>query len=259
MIARTAIAAAAKAAAIIRGHFGKVDESDIETKGINDFVSFVDREAEAAIVSVIREAFPGHALQTEETEGIQGTGDVRWIIDPLDGTTNFLRGHPRFAVSIGVYQGAKPLFGIVHDVMQIELFTAQAGGGAYVNGRRMFTSTVADARDALVLFGSPFRKTDDIGPFTELFGSIQKTAGDQRREGAAALDLAYVAAGRAEAFYELGLKPWDIAAGSVLVQEAGGWIGDFYGENADLYRDTVLATNQDLKECFLGLCGTFRH
>lgn len=253
---KAARAAAEAAAKILRRYYGRVASSDIDRKGRNDFASFVDRKAESAIVSAIRKRFPDHAFLGEEGGVASGIGDVRWIIDPLDGTTNYLRQHNRFAVSIAAESKGRLLYGLVLDVLHREWFTAKRGGGAFLNGRRVFVSEGCPLREALILFGTPFRQpAPAVRRFARLFAVVQNATGDHRREGVAALDLASVACGRAEAFYELGLKPWDVAAGTLLVQEAGGWIGDFRGDNVDLFRSTFLASNCELKK---GLLKIFR-
>ncbi len=251
---KTAIKAAFAAAKVLKKHYGRIKSSDIESKGRNDYVSFVDRAAEDAIIATVRERFPDHAFLTEESGAKSGAGDVRWIIDPLDGTTNYLRMHNRFAVSVGVEKNGNMECGVVYDVLHDELFAARRGKGARLNGRRVSVSGEKCLGNALVLFGTPFRSSPArVRAFSRLFAKVQINTSDHRREGVAALDLAWVACGRAEAFYEIGLKPWDMAAGSLLVKEAGGWIGDFHGDNDDLFRKTFLSTNFRLKGSFLGL------
>jgi myo-inositol-1(or 4)-monophosphatase len=249
----TARRAAEAAARILKQHFGRVPQNKIEIKGRNDFVSYVDKLAETAIIDAIRADYPDHAFLAEEGGGPTGPGDVRWIIDPLDGTTNFLRGHNRFSVSIAAEKKGELVCGLVMDVMADETFTAIKGGGAFCNNQRIFTSTVSDLSDALVMFGTPFRDPAVLRKFADAFIALQSRVSDHRREGSAALDFAYVASGRAEAFWELGLKPWDMAAGTILVREAGGWAGDFYGDNDDVFRKTSLAVNGELKNAFLEL------
>ncbi|MFH0920303.1 MAG: inositol monophosphatase family protein, partial [Fibrobacterota bacterium] len=250
---KTACRAAQAAAAILREHYGHVQTQDIESKGRNDFVSFVDKLAEEAIIRTIRTDYPDHTFLAEEGGGNTGPGDVRWVIDPLDGTTNYLRSHPHFSVSIAAERKGQTVYGLVLDVMTNELFTATKGGGAFCNGQRIFVSSTDILSDALVLFGTPFRDTAVLRPFALQFAEIQSRVSDHRREGSAALDFAYVAAGRAEAFWEIGLKPWDLAAGALLVKEAGGWAGDFYKDNDDIFRKTSLAVNDALTHGFRAL------
>ncbi len=251
--------AALAARVVLLKHYGKVDQTQIEIKAKNDFVSFVDKEAEKAIVNTILSQFTDHTFLTEEGMAEQnGCGDVRWIIDPLDGTTNYLRMHHRFSVSIAAEIKGVLSAALVMDVMHNELFTALNGKGAFLDGKKIIVSETADLRNALVLFGTPFRQNSDIvNAFASLYGRVQNAVSDHRREGSAALDLVSVACGRAEAFYELQLKPWDVAAGQLIVKEAGGFCGDFFGANDNLYRETFLATNYKLQERFIALTSGF--
>jgi myo-inositol-1(or 4)-monophosphatase len=250
-VKRALFEAAAAAERILRARYGRVPVSSVIRKGRNDFVSLADRASERAILSVIRRRHPGHAVLTEERGELPAASDFRWIVDPLDGTTNYLRGHPRFAISLAVERKGILVAALVRDVMAGETFFAEKGRGAFVNGRRIRVSRVRDLKEALVLFGSPFRDERTVGAFSRVFAKVQAACADHRREGCASLDLAAVASGRAEAFYEIGLKPWDMAGGSLLVAEAGGWVGDFYGENENLVRRTLLAVTPCLKKSFL--------
>ncbi|MBL8027633.1 MAG: inositol monophosphatase [Fibrobacteres bacterium] len=252
--------AAAAASAVLMEHYGKVQISKVETKAKNDFVSFVDREAEKAIINTVRETFKNHAFLTEEDQAAEATkGEYRWVIDPLDGTTNYLRMHHRFSVSIGVEKKGVLIYGLVLDVMHDDLFTASLGHGAYLNDKRIQVSEASTLTEALVLFGTPFRQERTVvEAYAALYGNVQNAVSDHRREGSAALDLASVACGRAEAFYELGLKPWDVAAGQIILKEAGGWAGDFYGPNEDIFRDTFLATTPKLKDGFLSILSKWK-
>jgi myo-inositol-1(or 4)-monophosphatase len=247
---KTLFEAAHAAAGILKTHYGRVSSLAVEKKGRNDFVTFVDRAAEKAILEIVRRRHPDHAILTEERGELPGGSGWRWIIDPLDGTTNFLRRHPHFAVSIAIERQGRLEAGLVLDVMGGRAFFAQRGRGAFCGRRRMAVSTVSRMGDSLALFGTPFRDRRLVAPFIRVFAGIQAACGDHRREGSAALDLAAVADGCAEAFYETGLKPWDMAAGSLLVKEAGGWVGDFFGDNDDLARRTLLATNGRLRKAF---------
>jgi myo-inositol-1(or 4)-monophosphatase len=253
--------AADAASRILMANYGRVGAADVERKARNDFVSFVDREAERAIIDVVRESFPEHAFLTEEDQaGTATSGDIRWIIDPLDGTTNYLRMHHRFSVSIGVEKSGALIYGLVLDVMHNELFTAALGKGAYLNGKKVQVSSVDNLSDSLVLFGTPFRQPPSVvNAFGALYSDVQNAVSDHRREGSAALDLASVACGRAEAFYELGLKPWDVAAGQIIVKEAGGWMGDFFGVNNDLFRSTFLATTPELYSGLLSILSKWKN
>jgi myo-inositol-1(or 4)-monophosphatase len=250
---KTALKAVSRAARILKRHFGRIPAKAVNKKGTNDFVSFVDLASEKAVIAAIREDFPDHAVLSEEKGGAAAAGEYRWLVDPLDGTTNYLRSHPRFSVSLAVEKKGVLVFGLTLDVMRDELFWAERGRGAFCGRTRMRVSRENVLKEALVLFGSPFRDPERIRRFSMLFAKVQHAVSDHRREGSAALDFAYVACGRAEAFYEEGLKPWDMAAGHLMVQEAGGWAGDFKGDNDSIYRKSVLATNQRLKKRFLAL------
>ncbi|MGC8521287.1 MAG: inositol monophosphatase family protein [Steroidobacteraceae bacterium] len=225
-----AVRAARRAGEIIVRSLNNLESLTVTAKGRNDFVSEVDRAAEAEIVGIIHRHYPEHAILAEEG-GAQGENDTRWIIDPLDGTTNFLHGFPVFAVSIACEHKGRLEHAVVYDPMRQELFTASRGGGAHLDNRRMRVSKQRTLEGALIGTGFPFRANDRYldAYFAMLKAATQSTAGI-RRPGAAALDLAYVAAGRIDGFWELGLSPWDTAAGTLLVREAGGHIGTLSGE-----------------------------
>ena len=224
-----AVRAARRAGEVIVRSMNNLESLTVTAKARNDFVSEVDRAAEAQIVEVIRRHYPHHAILAEES-GAHGDHEVRWIIDPLDGTTNFLHGFPVFAVSIACEQSGRLEHAVVYDPMRQELFTASRGGGAHLDNRRIRVSKQRSLEGALIGTGFPFRGSDRYldAYFAMLKAAIQNTAGI-RRPGAAALDLAYVAAGRTDGFWEIGLSPWDTAAGTLLVQEAGGHIGTLTG------------------------------
>ena len=225
-----AVRAARRAGEVIVRSLNNLESLTVTAKGRNDFVSEVDRAAEAQIVEIIHKHYPDHAILAEEG-GAQGEHDFRWIIDPLDGTTNFLHGFPVFAVSIACEYKGRLEHAVVYDPMRQELFTASRGGGAHLDNRRIRVSKQRTLEGALIGTGFPFRANDRYldAYFAMLRAATQNTAG-VRRPGAAALDLAYVAAGRIDGFWELGLSPWDTAAGTLLVQESGGHIGTLAGE-----------------------------
>ncbi len=205
-------------------HFDRADSLKIERKGKSDFVSQVDRGAEAEIVKIIRKHHPDHSILGEEG-GISGSNsEVRWIIDPLDGTTNFLHALPHFAVSIGIEVRGRLEHGVVYAPCTQDLYVASSGDGATLNSRRIRVSKTVAVEDALVGTGFPIRNPEAMARYVPMVSNIADHTAGVRRAGAAALDLAYVAAGRLDAFFELNLKPWDIAAGIVLVREAGGTI-----------------------------------
>jgi len=224
-----AVRAARRAGEIIVRSLPRLDSIQVSTKGRNDFVSEVDRAAEREIIGIIRRLYPDHAVLAEES-GESGTGDIVWIIDPLDGTTNFLHGFPVFAVSIGCRIKGRMEHGVVYDPMRQELFTTSRGEGAYLDDRRMRVSKQRGLEGALIATGFPYSSnTKHLDSYIEMMKKVMVSTAGLRRPGAAALDLAYVAAGRVDAFWEIGLKPWDTAAGTLLIQEAGGHVGTLTG------------------------------
>jgi myo-inositol-1(or 4)-monophosphatase len=240
-----AVSAARSAGNFIMRNADRVDQLQIERKGRNDFVTQVDRGAESEIIKIIRKAYPQHAVLGEEG-GQDGDNEVLWIIDPLDGTTNFLHGLPHYAVSIGIQVKGKLEHGVIYAPNTQDLYCATRGSGATLNNRRIRVSGTKELDSALIGTGVPIRAANLDAYLPMLRAVVENTAG-VRRAGSAALDLAYVAAGRLDAFWELGLKPWDIAAGLVLVQEAGGMISEIYGaEDALLETGNVLAANPKL-------------
>jgi myo-inositol-1(or 4)-monophosphatase len=225
-----AVRAARRAGEIIVRSMSRLDSLHVASKGRNDFVTEVDRAAEQEIIAVIHKAYPNHAILAEES-GASGTDDTVWIIDPLDGTTNFVHGNPVFCVAIACQHKGRLEHGVVYDPLRQELFTASNGDGAHLDNRRMRVSAQRTLEGALIATGFPYRANQRyIDAYMGMLKTVMlKTAG-VRRPGSAALDLAYVAAGRVDAFWEIGLSPWDTAAGSLLIQEAGGRIGTLSGE-----------------------------
>jgi myo-inositol-1(or 4)-monophosphatase len=204
---------------------------EVRAKRQNDFVTRVDHAAEEAVLDVVRKAYPDHAILAEESGAAPGSAEYEWVIDPLDGTTNFIHGFPQYCVSIAIRHRGALAHGVVYDPNRNELFTASKGGGAFLNDRRIRVSKCIRLGESLVGTGFPFREGARIDLYSnQLKNIMQKTAG-VRRAGAAALDLAYVACGRLDAFWELGLSPWDMAAGALLIQEAGGLVADLGGED----------------------------
>ncbi|GAA5182678.1 inositol monophosphatase family protein [Niveibacterium umoris] len=224
-----AVKAARRAASIINRASMDLDQIEVRAKQPNDFVTEVDRAAEAAIIETIREAYPDHAILAEES-GAFGDSEHQWIIDPLDGTTNFIHGFPQYAVSIAYAQAGVVQHGVVFDPTRNELFTASRGRGAFLNDRRIRVSKRIRLSDALVGTGFPYRAFEHAEAYIKIFRELtEKTAG-LRRPGSASLDLAYVACGRFDAFFEIGLAPWDFSAAALMVQEAGGLVSDFAGD-----------------------------
>jgi myo-inositol-1(or 4)-monophosphatase len=250
-----AVMAARRAGSALIKKMVSLDKLKIEQKAHNDYVSDADHAAEKAVISCILKHYPDHAIHAEES-GIQGESDTVWIIDPLDGTTNYLHGFPVFAVSIGVQVKGRMEHAVVYDPLRQELFTASRGQGAHVDGRRIRVSGQKQLERSLIGTGFPYRQVDkDIGPYLEMLGKIIRSTSGVRRPGAAALDLAYVAAGRLDAFWETGLAPWDLAAGSLLVREAGGMISGLDGSENFLTTGHVLTGTPRIYREIAKLCG----
>jgi myo-inositol-1(or 4)-monophosphatase len=241
----TAVKAARRAASIINRASRNVDILTVETKSHSDFVTEVDRAAEQAIIAVLLDAYPNHAILAEES-GAQGESEYEWIIDPLDGTTNFLHGFPQYAVSIALLHKGVLSQAVIYDPVRNDLFTASRGRGAFLNDRRLRVSKRTQLKEALIGTGFPFRDFAHLDAYMGMLRDMmQKTAG-VRRPGSAALDLAYTAAGRFDGFWEIGLNAWDIAAGCLLIQEAGGLVGDLQGNETYLQSGNIVAGNPKL-------------
>lgn len=224
-----AIAAARAAGEIIVRSMNRLESLQITSKGRNDFVTEIDRAAEAEIIGRIKKLYPSHAFLAEES-GESGKGDTVWIIDPLDGTTNFLHGFPTFAVSIACQVRGRLEHAVVYDPMRQEIFSASRGSGAHLENHRMRVSKQRGLEGALIATGFPYRSNIQyLDAYLAMLRTVMQETAGVRRPGSAALDLAYVAAGRTDAFFEIGLKPWDTAAGTLLIQEAGGRIGTLSG------------------------------
>jgi myo-inositol-1(or 4)-monophosphatase len=224
-----AVRAARRAGEVIVRSMNRLESLTVASKGRNDFVTEVDRAAEAEIIGTIRRHYPQHAFLAEES-GASGTHDTQWIIDPLDGTTNFLHGFPQFAVSIACQIKGRLEQAVIYDPLRQELFTASRGAGAHLDNHRMRVSKARTLEGSLIGTGFPYREnTRYLDAYLEMFKAVTMQAAGVRRPGSAALDLAYVAAGRVDGFWEIGLSPWDTAAGTLLIQEAGGRIGTLTG------------------------------
>jgi len=238
-----AIKAARRAGQIINRASNDLDLLKVTAKQPNDFVTEVDKAAEAAIIQTLQEAYPNYGILAEESGETAGKGDgeYQWIIDPLDGTTNFIHGMPQYAVSIALAKGGVVEQAVVFDPNRNELFTASKGGGAFLNERRIRVSRRTRLGESLIGTGFPYRMFDKIDLYLSIFKELaEKTAG-QRRPGAASLDLAYVACGRYDGFWEFGLSPWDMAAGALLISEAGGLVSDLRGEASYLETGNLVA------------------
>lgn len=248
-----AVRAARSAARIINRASLDLDSLNVARKQRNDFVTQVDHAAEEAIISTLLAAYPSHSILAEESghsaNGKKLDGGMAevlqaehiWIIDPLDGTTNFIHGLPQYAISIALMQRGVLTQGLVYDPARDELFTASKGGGAFLNNRRIRVSKRTRIEESLVGTGFPFRKIEQIDEYLAMLRAVMLKAAGVRRPGAAALDLAYVACGRYDAFFELGLSPWDVAAGSLLISEAGGLVGNFAADGDYLFSEEIVA------------------
>jgi myo-inositol-1(or 4)-monophosphatase len=237
-----AVRAARNAGDLIQRASMNIEKLTIEQKGRNDYASEVDHMAEQEIIKLLRSSFPDHAILAEESGETKGN-DYVWIIDPLDGTTNFLHGFPQYAVSIALKHKNKLELGVIYDPGRDELFTAERGGGAMLNNRRIRVSKQNSMRGALIGTGFPFKSMENIEPYLGMFKAVAADTAGIRRAGAAALDVAYVACGRLDAYWEIGVKEWDIAAGVLMVQEAGGVATDFSFNDKYLQTGNVIVGN----------------
>jgi len=237
-----AIKAARRAGAIINRASLDLGLLKVGVKQHSDYVTEVDRAAEAAIIDTVRDAYPGHGILAEESGLLADeTAEFQWIIDPLDGTTNFIHGFPQYAVSIALAQGGVLQQAVVYDPTRNELFTASRGGGAFLNGKRMRVSGRRRLSEALIGTGFPYRVFDHVDAYIAIFREVTQRSAGVRRPGAASLDLAYVACGRLDGFWEFGLSPWDMAAGTLLILEAGGMVSDLAGEGRYLETGNIVA------------------
>jgi myo-inositol-1(or 4)-monophosphatase len=237
-----AITAARAAGNIIIRYMNRVDSVSVQSKRRNDFVSEVDHMAEQEIIAIIRRGYPQHAILAEES-GRRGGDEYQWLIDPLDGTTNYLHGFPQYAISIGLKHKDTLQLGVVYDPFKDELFAAYRGAGATLNSRRIRVSETNGMTGALIGTGIPYRPDQDLDAYLATLKALIRDTAGVRRAGSASLDLAYVACGRLDGFWEFGLRPWDIAAGVTLIQEAGGIVGDMSGGSGFLHTGNVLAAN----------------
>ena len=235
----TAVRAARRAASVIQRASNNLDLIKPERKGLNNFASEVDRAAEKAIVDIILEAYPKHAILAEEG-GMQGDSDYTWIIDPLDGTTNYLHGYPHYAISIALKHKEVITQAVVYDPSRNELFSATRGVGAFLNDRRIRVSKTRDLKDALINTGLPCYNLTHLATYTPILHDVIQQCVGVRSSGSAALDLAYAACGRVDAYFELGLQLYDFAAGALLVQEAGGLVTDVHGEEEYMKSGDIL-------------------
>lgn len=240
---QTAIRAATEAGKFIKQNLGKLSKADISNKNPFDYVTEIDKQCEQRIIDIILREFPGHEILAEETGASDHKHNHRWIIDPLDGTTNFIHGLPHSAVSIALEVEGEIILGVVYDPYRDELFFAERGRGAYCNKNRLQVSEQQDLNQCLIATGFPFRNKHLLTNYWQALSQIFLEVSGIRRTGSATLDLAYVACGRFDGFWEMKLSPWDIAAGHILVKEAGGVICDFEGEFNHIWTGDVVAGN----------------
>jgi myo-inositol-1(or 4)-monophosphatase len=245
-----AVRAARSAGRILLRYFERVDQVSVQTKSHNDFVSEVDRGAEAVIIQELRRSYPDHAILAEES-GAQGRSPFEWVIDPLDGTTNYLHGFPQFAVSIALRIRGQLECGVVYDPLREEMFTAARGQGAQLNDRRLRVASRPTLEGALIATGFPFREQRHLDAYLGMFKAMIEATAGVRRPGSAALDFAYVACGRTDGFWELGLSEWDFAAGALLVAEAGGTVTDLAGGGRHFETGNVVAGNLKLHQAMI--------
>jgi myo-inositol-1(or 4)-monophosphatase len=256
-----AVRAARQAGRIITRAALDLDQVKVARKQRNDFVTEVDHASEQAIIDTLKQAFPDHAILAEEsghTPGVAAQAQAHeaehiWIIDPLDGTTNFIHGLPQYCISIALMQKGIVTQAVVYDPNRDELYTASKGAGAFVNSRRIRVSRATRLDEALVGTGFPYRQIENIDDYLRVFRTMTERTAALRRPGAAALDLAYVACGRYDAFWEMGLAPWDVAAGSLLVTEAGGLVGDFAGNAGYVFSGEVVASTPKVFPAMLSI------
>lgn len=247
-----AVAAAMAAGELLRSSFG--GEQKVRYKGEVDLVTEVDEQAERKIGGMLREAFPDYGMLAEEGGASSGDGEYRWIVDPLDGTVNYAHGLPVFCVSIALERAGELALGVVHDPMREETFVAERGGGATLNGRPIRVSETNELIRALVVTGLPYDR-DAMPAALDLFSRFAVLTQGIRKQGSAALNVCYVASGRLDGYYERGVKPWDVAAGALILEEAGGKVTDFRGDGFDLEGPEIVASNAALHGSMVDVIG----
>jgi len=246
-----AVRAARSAGNIIMRYADRVDSLSVSSKARNDFVTEVDKMAEQEIIAILKKSYPDHGILAEES-GLQGdASEYQWVIDPLDGTTNFVRGFPQFAVSIAFKHKGKLDQAVVYDPVRQELFTASKGSGAQLNNRKLRVTKQKDLEGALLGTGFPFRQQEYLESYMQMFKALFPDTSGIRRAGAASLDLAYVAAGRLDGFWEFGLSEWDMAAGVLLIKEAGGISTNFRGNDSYLETGNIIAGTPKIHHAIL--------
>lgn len=245
------VALVKEVATFIREQLGRVTAEDISDKGVNSLVSYVDRESEKRLVEGLKRITPAAVFLTEESTVAAESGSLKWILDPLDGTTNFLHRVPLFAISAGLEYEGKMVAGVVGELMREEYFYAWKGGGAFLNGEKLAVSNTARLFDSCICVGLPSVEGPLYHNTLHLLSCFLSTTRGVRNLGAAAVEMAYVACGRFDAFMELGLAPWDVSAGCLLIEEAGGRVSDIEGKDDYIYGKSILASNGRLHETLL--------
>jgi myo-inositol-1(or 4)-monophosphatase len=238
-----AISMAVQAGKIVRENIDKITATDIEDKSPFDYVTEIDKISEQLIISSIKKYFPSHEILAEESGAYKNINTYRWLIDPLDGTTNFIHGNPHCSISIALQKEDQIILGVIYDPFRDELYYAEKGKGAYVNNKRIYVSTQEKLSSCLIATGFPFKCRHLLDQYWLVLSEIFIEVTGIRRTGSAALDLAYVACGRFDGFWELKLSPWDVAAGSIIIEEASGKITDFEGKNNYIWTGNVVASN----------------
>jgi myo-inositol-1(or 4)-monophosphatase len=250
-----AMAAARRGAAVLLKYWEQLGKEDADLKARNDWVSAADRESEDAIVEAIHDVCPTDAFLGEESGSTAGSSERTWIIDPLDGTSNYLQHFPIWSISIALRKNRETIAGVIYEPLRDLFFTAELGAGAYRNGAPMHVSTQAGVEGSFVATGFPFRAQEYVAPYVAIFTDIIRVSKGVRRAGSAALDLAYTAAGVFDGFFEMHLAPWDVAAGALLVTEAGGTVSDFSGGQRWLDRGNIVGASPRVHEELLGIIG----
>ncbi len=236
-----------------RTELKNLKNSDIETKGMNNFVTYVDKNAEKKLVKELGKLLPEAGFIAEENENLPTADKYNWVIDPLDGTTNFIHGVPLFSISVALIHGNDILLGVVYEINLQECFYAWKGGGAYLNGFEISVSNKKGLKDSLLATGFPYQDFDRMDSYIELFKHLMQQTHGIRRLGSAAVDLAYTACGRFDGFYEYGLNPWDVAGGAIIVMEAGGSVCDFSGNDNFIFGKEMIANNTLISEEFVNV------
>lgn len=250
--AELAITLAKESGQILREKIGKITAKDIEDKSPFDYVTEIDKTCEQLIINSIKHNFPEHEILAEESGNTVHKNSYRWIIDPLDGTTNFIHGNPHCAISIGLEREDEVILGVIFDPFRDEMFVAEKGGGAYLNDKRIQVSNRTKLSNCLIATGFPFKNRHLLELYWKALSEIFMAVSGIRRTGSAALDLCYVACGRFDGFWEIKLSPWDVAAGAIIIKEAGGKITDFEGKENHIVTGNVIASNNIIHDFMLG-------